>query len=39
MSSSLTKDQIEDLLINVLDAYKVNQWKGDKIQFTCTVHG
>lgn len=37
--SGFTKDQIEDLLHNVLDSPKVNQWKGDKIQFCCTIHG
>lgn len=37
--SRLNKEQIEDLLDNVLDVYVRNQWKGDKIQFTCPVHG
>lgn len=38
MSDTLTKEQVEDLLINVLNVYKMNQWKGNKIQFTCPVH-
>lgn len=37
--SSFTKEQIEDLLVNVLDTPKMNYWKGDKIQFCCTIHG
>lgn len=37
--SGFTKEQIEDLLINVLDTPKMTQWKGDKIQFCCTIHG
>lgn len=37
--SDFTKEQIEDLLINVLDTPKITQWKGDKIQFCCTIHG
>lgn len=37
--SSFTKEQIEDLLVNVLDTPKMNDWKGDKIQFCCTIHG
>lgn len=37
--SGFTKEQIEDLLINVLDTPKMNEWKGDKIQFCCTIHG
>lgn len=35
----LTKEQVEDLLINVLDTPKMNEWKGNKIQFCCTIHG
>lgn len=35
----LTKDQIEDLLLNVLESPKIARWKGDRIQFCCTVHG
>lgn len=34
-----TKEQIEDLLDNVLRTPKRQQWKGNKIQFCCTVHG
>jgi len=34
-----SKEQIEDLLINVLDTPKMNDWKGNKIQFCCTIHG
>lgn len=34
-----TKEQIEDLLDNVLKTPKRQQWKGTKIQFCCTVHG
>lgn len=36
--SVFTKEQIEDLLVNVLETPKITQWKGDKIQFCCTVH-
>jgi hypothetical protein len=39
MSSSLTKSQVEDLLINVLEVSDIRDWKGDKIQFCCPVHG
>lgn len=35
----MTKDQIEDLLEDVLGSPKMTNWKGDKIQFCCTVHG
>ena len=37
--SAFTKEQIEDLLVNVLDTPKMNDWKGNKIQFCCTIHG
>lgn len=37
--SGFSKEQIEDLLTNVLDTPKMNDWKGDKIQFCCTIHG
>lgn len=37
--SVFTKEQIEDLLVNVLDTPKMNDWKGNKIQFCCTIHG
>lgn len=37
--SAFTKEQIEDLLVNVLDTPKMNDWKGEKIQFCCTIHG
>ena len=33
--SAFTKEQIEDLLVNVLDTPKMNDWKGNKIQFIC----
>ena len=36
--SAFTKEQIEDLLINVLEVNKICEWKGDKIQFCCPVH-
>lgn len=39
MSKGLSKDQVEDLLINVLHSPKIMPWKGSKIQFCCTVHG
>lgn len=39
MSNPMTKSQIEDLLDNVLHTPKRNDWKGDKIQFCCTIHG
>ena len=37
--SGFTKEQIEDLLVNVLDVTKMCSWKGNKSQFTCPVHG
>lgn len=37
--SRFTKEQIEDLLINVLDTPEMKDWKGSKIQFCCTIHG
>ncbi len=37
--TGLSKEQIVDLLINVLQSPKVMQWKGNKIQFCCTIHG
>ena len=39
MNRGLTKEQVEDLLVNVLHSPKVMSWKGNKIQFCCTVHG
>lgn len=39
MSKGLTKEQVEDLLINVLQSPKIMPWKDSKIQFCCTVHG
>ena len=38
-TSMLTKEQVEDLLRNVVHASVIKDWKGNKIQFTCTVHG
>ena len=38
MSKGLSKDQIEDLLINVLHSPKIMPWKDTMIQFCCTVH-
>lgn len=38
MTNLLTKEQIEDLL-HYIDIDKVQQWKGDKIQFCCPIHG
>lgn len=35
----MTKEQIEDLLDNVLEVTKRNPWKGSKIQFNCPIHG
>ena len=35
----MNKEIIEDLLDNVLNTPKRTQWKGDKLQFCCTVHG
>lgn len=32
-----TKEQIEDLLVNVLDTPKMNDWKGNKIQFIYVI--
>lgn len=37
--SGFTKEQIEDLLVNVLDTPVMKDWKGSKIQFCCTIHG
>lgn len=37
--SGFTKEQIEDLLVNVLDTPEMKDWKGNKIQFCCTIHG
>lgn len=39
MSNLMTKEQIEDLLDNVVETPYRRDWKGDKIQFCCTVHG
>lgn len=39
MSGGLSKEQVEDLLINVLQTPQVMPWKGNKIQFCCPVHG
>lgn len=36
--TNLSKNQIEDLLENVLEVSKINPWKGSKIQFCCPVH-
>lgn len=36
-NSSLTKDQIEDLL-HYIGAENIGQWKGNNIQFCCPVH-
>lgn len=38
MSSGLSKPQVEDLL-EYLGVTTVKQWKGDKIQFCCPIHG
>lgn len=35
----LTKEQIDDLLDNVIGVEKRNGWKGDSQQFTCPIHG
>lgn len=35
----MTKEQIEDLLDNVVCTPERRDWKGNKIQFCCTVHG
>ena len=39
MSRLLSKEQIEDLLSNVLHCDKIGQWKHDKISCCCPVHG
>lgn len=39
MSNMMTKEQIEDLLDNVVETPSRRDWKGNKIQFCCTVHG
>ena len=39
MSRLLSKEQIEDLLANVLNCDKIGQWKHDKISCCCPVHG
>lgn len=35
----MTKEQIEDLLDNVVETPSRRDWKGNKVQFCCTVHG
>lgn len=37
--SMMTKEQVEDLLDNVVCTPERKDWKGTKIQFCCTVHG
>lgn len=39
MNTTFTREQIDDLLVNVLKTPVKRQWKGSKIQFCCTVHG
>lgn len=39
MSSTLTKQQVEDLLVNVIGVNKIMPWKGNKIQACCPIHG
>ena len=39
MSKGLTKEQVDDLLDNVIGVTKRMGWKGTKQQFTCPVHG
>ena len=39
MSGILSKEQIEDLLVNVLGCDKLGYWKNDKISCCCPVHG
>lgn len=36
--NTLTKEQVDDLLDNVIQVTKRNYWKGDKVQFTCPIH-
>lgn len=38
MTNMMSKDQIEDLLV-YLGSSKLTQWKGDKIQACCPIHG
>ena len=38
MSSRMSKEQFEDLLDYVVQTPMRKQWKGDKMQFCCTVH-
>lgn len=38
MGNLFTKDQVEDLL-NYIGVDKIQQWKGDKINFCCPIHG
>lgn len=38
MSNLFTKEQVEDLL-NYIGVDKIQQWKGDKINFCCPIHG
>lgn len=36
--SLMTKEQVEDLL-NYIGVDKIQEWKGNKIQFCCPIHG
>lgn len=38
MGNLFTKEQVEDLL-NYIGVDKIQQWKGDKINFCCPIHG
>lgn len=37
--SGMSKEQFEDLLDYVVQSPTRKQWKGNKMQFCCTVHG
>ena len=37
--ATLTREQVEDLLDNVVQVEKRKQWKGTKCQFCCPIHG
>ena len=36
--SLMTKEQVEDLL-HYIGVDKIQEWKGNKIQFCCPIHG
>lgn len=39
MSSLLTHEQIEDLVVNVCGSNKIRYWKNERLQICCPIHG